>query len=135
MPGSPDLNAFGGMFNMNFVLTTQEGLRIAFIGGNDDGMIQRLRGKNKPNVIIRNKMASSAVKDNVAEDFANWFAATDTQLLVPMHYETWLTEDPAFAEKMLSDMNRILDEKGCTGRVAAMQRGKWYSLDLSILAE
>ena len=40
-----------------------------------------------------------------------------------------------FAEKMLSDMNRILDEKGCTGRVAAMQRGKWYSLDLSILAE
>lgn len=135
MPGSPDLNAFGGMFNMNFVLTTQEGLRIAFIGGNDDGMIQRLRGKNKPNVIIRNKMASSAVKDNVAEDFANWFAATDTQLLVPMHYETWLTEDPAFAEKMLSDMNRILNEKGCTGRVAAMQRGKWYSLDLSILAE
>ena len=135
LPGSSDLNAFGGMFNMNFVLTTQEGLRIAFIGGNDDGMIQRLGGKNKPNVIIRNKMASSAVKTNVAEDFAAWFAATDTQLLVPMHYETWLTEDPAFAKNMLTDMNRILEEKGKVGRVAGMRRGKWYSLDLSILAE
>ena len=132
MPGSNDLNAMGGMFNMNFVLTTQEGLRIAFIGGNDDGMITRLQGKNKPNVIIRNKMASSAVKTNVAEDFAKWFAATDVQLLVPMHYETWLTEDPEFAHKMITDMNDILARENKIGRVAGMERGKWYTLDLMI---
>lgn len=135
MPGSPDLNAFGSMFNINFVLTTQEGLRIAFVGGNDDGMIQRLQDTKKPNVIIRNKMASSNVKDHVAEDFAAWFAATDTQLLIPMHYETWLTEDPEFAKKMIADMNRILLEKGKVGRVAAMERGKWYSLNLTITEE
>jgi len=131
-PGSNDLNAYGGMLNMNIVLTTNEGLRIAFIGGNDDGMITRLQGTNKPNVIIRNKMASSAVKTNVAEDFAAWFAATDVQLLVPMHYETWLTEDPEFAQKMIDDMNDILQKEGRVGRVAGMERGKWYSLDLMI---
>lgn len=130
--GSPELNVLGGMFNMNFILTTDQGMRIAFIGGNDDGMLKRLQGKDKPNIVIRNKMASSKVKTNVAEDFAEWFAGADMQLLIPMHYETWLTEDPAFAQKMIDDMNRIMGEKGMMGRVAGMERGKWYTLDLAV---
>lgn len=86
----------------------------------------------RPNLIIRNKMASSKVKTNVAEDFAEWFAGANVPLLVPMHYETWLTEDPEFAQKMIEDMNRIMEEKGKLGRVAPMVRGKWYMLDLGI---
>ena len=117
---------------MNFVLTTEQGLRIAFIGGNDDGMLKRMQGLQKPNIIIRNKMASSKVKINVAEDFAEWFSTADTQLLIPMHYETWLTEDPEFAQKMITDMNRILKDKGKVGQVAPMERGVWYTLNLSI---
>lgn len=125
-------SASGGTFNMNFVMTTAQGMRVAFIGGNDDGMIERLQGVNKPNIIIRNKMASSKVKEGVAENFAEWFAAVDTQILVPMHYETWLTKDPEFAQKMIVDMNHIMEEKGKVGRVAPMVRGKWYTLDLAI---
>ena len=131
-PVDEELKAMGGIFNTNFVLTTQQGMRVAFIGGNDDGMIQRLQGVNKPNVIIRNKMASSKVKTGVAENFANWFAGVDTQVLIPMHYETWLTKDPGFAEAMITDMNRIMEEKGKIGRVAPMERGKWYTLNLGI---
>lgn len=127
-----ELNAMGGIFNMNFILTTREGMRIAFIGGNDDGMLQRMTGTNRPNLIIRNKMASSKVKTHVAEDFAEWFSQADVPLLVPMHYETWLTEDPAFAAGMIEDMNRMMKEKGKLGRVAPMQRCKWYTLDLGI---
>jgi L-ascorbate metabolism protein UlaG (beta-lactamase superfamily) len=126
------INAMGGTFNMNFVLTTDQGFRVAFIGGNDDGMIERLKGVKKPNIIIRNKMASSRVKDHVAEDFAEWFAAVDTQILIPMHYETWLTKDPEFADRMIKDMNRLMAEKGKTGRVAPMVRGKWYVMNLTI---
>lgn len=125
-------NWMGGTFNTNFVLTTDNGMRIAFIGGNDDGMIQRLQGVNKPNVIIRNKMASSKVKENVAENFAEWFSAVDNQILIPMHYETWLAEDPEFAVNMIKDMNRIMEEKGKVGRVVPMTRGKWYSLNIMI---
>ena len=127
-----ELNAMGGMVNTNFVLTTDNGMRVAFIGGNDDGMIARLQGTGKPNVIIRNKMASSRVKTNVAENFAEWFAGVDTQVLIPMHYETWLTKDPEFAHKMIVDMNRIMAEKGKLGRVAPMERGKWYTLNIGI---
>ena len=122
----------GGTFNMNFILTTEQGMRIAFIGGNDDGMTKRLQGKNKPNLIIRNKIASSKEKDRAAQMFADWFAETDTQILVPMHYEQWLTRDPEFTAKLFEDMNRIMEEKGMTGRVAPLERGKWYSLNLSI---
>ena len=77
-------------------------------------------------------MASSKVKINVAEDFAEWFSTADTQLLIPMHYETWLTEDPEFAQKMITDMNRILKDKGKVCQVAPMERGVWYTLNLSI---
>lgn len=127
-----ELNAMGGVFNMNFILTTEEGMRIAFIGGNDDGMLQRMTGTNRPNLVIRNKMASSRVKTNVAEHFAEWFSQSNVPLLVPMHYETWLTEDPQFAAQMIEDMNRIMEEKGKIGRVAPMERCKWYTLDLGI---
>ena len=63
---------------------------------------------------------------------AEWFAGVDTQLLIPMHYETWLTQDPEFAAKMITDMNRIMEEKGKLGRVAPMERGKWYGLHIGI---
>ena len=122
----------GGTFNLNFVITTAQGIRVAFIGGNDDGMMERMRGINKPNIIIRNVMASSSIKSGVSESIAEWFAAVDTQILIPMHYETWLTKDPEFTENMIADMNRIMIEKGLSGRVAPMIRGKWYTLDLSI---
>ena len=131
--GTPTLNAMGSIFNMNFILTTDQGMRIGFIGGNEDDMIKRMVGKDKPNRVIRNKMASSKHKEGAAEKFADWFAQSDIQLLVPMHYETWLTDDPEFSEKVHSDMNRIMNEKGLIGKVAPMERGRWYTLDLSIV--
>lgn len=126
------LQSMGSVFNMNFLLTTQEGLRIAFIGGNDDGMLSRLDGKNRPNVIIRNKMHSSKHLDNVSQDWADFFMQANTQMLIPMHYETWLTDRPEFAADVFRDMNRIMEENGRVGRVAPMERGKWYSLSLSL---
>jgi len=122
----------GGAFNMNFVLTTDQGMRIAFIGGNDDGMTKRLQGVHKPNLIFRNKMGSSKEKENAARLFADWFAETESQILVPMHYEQWLTHDPEFTEQVWNEMNDILEEKGVTGRVAPLERCRWYSLNLSI---
>ena len=130
--GNPELNAMGSVFNMNFIMTTEQGMRVAFIGGNDDGMLKRMTGKDKPNVVIRNKMASSKHKEGAAEKFADWFSQSDMQLLIPMHYETWLTDDPEFSEQVHEDMNRIMMEKGLVGRVAPMERGKWYTLELSI---
>lgn len=131
-PGSQELNALGSIFNMNFILTTDQGFRVAFIGGNDDGMLQRMAGTKKPNIVLRNKMASSAVKEGVSEAFADWVNKADIQLLVPMHYETWLTEDPAFARKVFTDMNDILEKSHAVARAACIERTKWYTVNITI---
>ena len=49
-----------------------------------------------------------------------------------MHYEQWLKNDPEFARQVYEDMNRIMEEKGMTGRVVPLERCRWYSLNLSI---
>lgn len=133
LPGSVELNAMGSVFNVNYVITTDQGMRVLFMGANDDGMIEKLRGNKKPNLVLHNHTLPSRVKDEtVAKDFAEWFAAFDGQLMIPMHYEAWIADDPEFAEQVMIDMNKILEEKGKAGRVAPLVRTKWYSLDLCI---
>lgn len=134
-PSSPELNVLGSIFNMNFILTTSQGFRLAFIGGNDDGMLTRLQGKEKPNLILRNKLASSKHKDIAAEQFSKWFSEADVQMLVPMHYESWLVDDPDFTTELFTSMNHYMEEHKKIGRVAPMVRGKWYTLNLSIVEE
>ena len=130
--GSRDeLGVMGSIFNVNFVLNLPEGLRVAFVGGNDDGMTERFRDI-RPNIMIRNKMGSSRDFDRVAERFAEIFAKSGTQLLIPMHCETWVNERPEFIQEVMSDMNRIMEERGLIGRVKLLERTKWYSLNLSI---
>lgn len=131
-PGN-DLMAMGSIYNVNVVLTTPEGMRIAFLGGNDDGMTERFR-EIRPNILIRNKMGSSRDFDRVAERFADIFAKANTQLLIPMHVETWVNERPEFLNGVISDMNKIMEEKNLVGRVALMERTKWYGLNLSVEA-
>ena len=130
-PTDNDLMAMGGIFNVNIVINTPEGLRIAFLGGNDDGMTERFR-EIRPNILIRNKMGSSRDFDRVAERFSDIFAKSNTQLLIPMHVETWVNERPDFLNSVISDMNKIMEEKGLVGRVALRERTKCYGLRMRI---
>jgi len=130
-PSDNDLMAYGSMFNVNFIINTPEGLRVAFLGGNDDGMTERFR-EIRPNILIRNKMGSSRDFDRVAERFADIFAKSNTQLLIPMHVETWANERPEFLNSVIEDMNKIMEDKGLIGRVALLERTHWYGLNMSI---
>ena len=131
MGGGDELGVMGSIFNVNFVLNLPEGLRVAFVGGNDDGMTERFR-EIRPNIMIRNKMGSSRDFDRVAERFAEIFAKSNTQLLIPMHCETWVNERPEFIAEVMADMNHIMEERGLIGRVTLLERTRWYSLNLSI---
>ena len=51
-----------------------------------------------------------------------------------MHVETWVNERPEFLNGVISDMNKIMEEKNLVGRVALMERTKWYGLNLSVEA-
>lgn len=125
------VNAMGSIFNMNFLLTTDEGMRIMFVGGNNDGMLERIR-RIRPNIVIRNKMHSSKELNNVAEDWADFMIQSGCQLMIPMHYETWLNTKPGFVDQVFADMNGIMEARNLPGRVAPLERTKWYTLNLCI---
>ena len=130
-PEGAYLRSMGGVFNMNFVLNLPNGLRIAFVGGNDDGMLERFR-TIRPNVVIRNKMHSSANTEHVAEEWADFLLRSGAQLMIPMHYETWLNTRPGFAEGELKRVNQMMAEAGAVGRALSPERTKWYNLELSV---
>ena len=77
-------------------------------------------------------MGSSRDFDRVAERFADIFAKSNTQMLIPMHCETWVNERPEFISQVMDDMNRIMEERGLISRVKLLTRTQWYSLDLVI---
>lgn len=133
-PEGAYLRSMGGVFNMNFVLNLPNGLRIAFVGGNDDGMLERFR-TIRPNIVIRNKLHSSASTENVAEEWAEFLLKSGVQLMIPMHYETWLNTRPGFAQRELERVNQIMREAGAAGRVLSPERTKWYNLELTVTAE
>ena len=56
------LHTMGSFFNMNFVITLENGFRMAFVGGNDDGMAEHLR-VIRPNIafIVTQFMLNRAV--------------------------------------------------------------------------
>lgn len=125
------LNILGSIFNVNFLLTLSSGLRIAFVGGNDDGMNNRF-SNIKPNILIRNKMASSNDFDHVAERYVENFIESGAQILIPMHLEAWINERPDFVNDLISDMNEILRKRNLVGRAKLLSRLKWYNLGLFI---
>ena len=133
LPGSTELNGMGGPFNVNYVITTDQGMRVLFMGANDDGMIEKLRGNKKPDLVLHNHTLPNKVRDeSAARDFAGWFGKFDGLLLVPMHHENWITDAPEFNEQIWKDTNTLMEQMDKPGRFAPLERTKWYSLDLCI---
>ena len=125
------LHTLGGIFNMNFLLILPGGLRIGFVGGNDDGMSKRFETLC-PNVVFRNKVNSSKHMDHVADDWFRFMKGANAQIVVPMHHETWLYKWPGLSEQAFADANRMAEEAGLSCRILTPERKQWYSLDMTI---
>lgn len=125
------LNDLGGMFNLNFLLTTDENFRIAFVGGNDDGGLKRFE-RMHPNLLLRNKIRSSAYKDQAAKDWADYMVAAKTPIMIPMHYETWINSDPGFIQKCVDEINQSMEKQGLLYRAFLPIPGKWYRFGVGI---
>ncbi|RGY98097.1 MBL fold metallo-hydrolase [Clostridium sp. AM58-1XD] len=125
------LHTIGGIFNMNFLLQLPGGLRIAFVGGNDDGMAKRFETL-RPNIIFRNKVNSSRHMEHVADDWFQFMKTADCQIIVPMHHETWLKRLPGFSEKAFADANQMAEEAGIPGRILTPEQNRWYSIQMTV---
>ena len=125
------LHTLGGLFNMNFLITQDNGFRIAFIGGLDDGMAQRLRTL-RPNIALRNKITNERDVEKVAGDWYEFMEKSQAQMVIPMHFEVWENMEPGFARKTFSRANEMAEEKGLSCRMMSPERTQWYRILMTV---
>lgn len=125
------LHALGGLFNMNYLLTLDNGFRIAFVGGASDGMEERLRTL-RPNIALRNKISNDMDVEHVAEDWLEFMEQSYAQFVVPMHFEVWENQNPGFSEKTFKLANEMAVKGGLACRILSPKRTKWYRVNMNI---
>lgn len=125
------LHALGGLFNMNYLLTLDHGFRVAFVGGTDDGMGERLRTL-RPNIVLRNKLANEMDVEAVAKDWYSFMAQSYAQFVVPMHFEVWENQAPGFSDKTFCRANELAKENGLVCRILSPKRTEWYTIGMDV---
>lgn len=125
------LHALGGLFNMNYLLTFDNGFRMAFVGGTSDGMDERLR-KLRPNIALRNKIANDMDTEKAAGEWYGFMEQSYAQFVVPMHFEVWENQNPGFSEKTFDRANQMAAERGLNCRILAPKRTRWYTVKMNI---
>ena len=123
------LHTMGSYFNMNFVITLENGFRMAFVGGNDDGMAEHLRAV-RPNIAFRNKITNDMNVDVVAGDWFGFMQESFSQYVVPMHFEVWENRNPGFSEQTFDRANEMAQKAGLPCRMLSPKRTEWYQLML-----
>lgn len=128
------LHTIGGFFNINFLITLDNGFRIGFVGGTDDGSGQWL-SQYRPNMVMRNKLRNEMNVESVAQDWFSFMKQSWAQYVVPMHFEVWENQNPGFSEKTFARANELAREAGLACRMVPVRRTQWYRLHMDIVAD
>ncbi len=126
------LHTLGGLFNMNYLLTLDHGFRIAFVGGTNDGMEERLRTL-RPNIVLRNKLTNEMDVERVAKDWCHVMEQSYAQLVIPMHFEVWENQNPGFSDQTFCRANELAEEKGLICRILSPKRTRWYTIHMNVI--
>lgn len=132
-PRAGKMSVLGGLFNMNFIVTTDEHVNIGFIGGDIDGDFEMFRACC-PDILFRNKLHSSKAEYDVVKEWADYLIQSHAKLMVPMHHEKWLTGKAGYTTKLVEEMNEYLKEHHAVARVLNPKRTQWYSLKVGLEA-
>lgn len=130
-PGLSRLHTLGGFFNLNYLLTLENGFRIAFVGGTNDGMDERLR-ELCPNIALRNKITNDLDVEQVAGDWYQFMAQSRAQFVIPMHFEVWENQEPGFAKQTFRRANEKAEQSGLHCRIMSPERTQWYQVSMGI---
>lgn len=127
------LHTIGSFFNMNYLITLDNGFRIAFVGGLDDGMKEHLR-RIRPNIVLRNKTQNDMSVEAVAKDWLGFMEESHAQYVLPMHYEVWENQKPGFSKESFQRANELAQEQGLGCRIVPLERTKWYTMQLCLMS-
>lgn len=129
VPGMVELGHLGSIFNFNFVITTRENFKIGFSAGDYFEDLAEKWKNIRPNLVLRHRLKKG---DSAVKLFADVLEKTGAQILMPMHHEDWVLDDPGYTEECMNAVNVLMEQKGISGRAFSQQRCKWYEIALGI---
>lgn len=125
--GREKLDAMGGIFNTNYLITTPENYRIAFTAGQSGPLFRvliRSLAPCCPNLLLRH--IPGRIPKGAAAIFAEEIQALRVPLMLPMHHEKTDSTEPEVLDSMFEEINQILENNHFVGRAFIPVRGKWY---------
>lgn len=139
--GDPDCDALGGIFSLDYLITTNNGFRIFIASGQNMWEESISRCHNiRPNLLLRQCSVRPLGQDIStgsqvsAADLAKLFTRYNAQLLVPFHMDTLLKK---WSKKQLDDyfaQVAVEVERLDPGAAfLAPEAWKWYQIGIGIL--
>lgn len=133
MMGMPDvpneLMPMGSMYNLNFLLTTQNNFRIDFTAGKDFDMHARHVAEKHPNLLLRHRIRSYP-----PEEYARQLEAIGAQFILPLHQNNARASDEDL-NLYFQKVNAVLASRGSTARAFNPEPYKWFKVYTGIAAE
>ena len=128
VPCPTRLGALGSIFNMNFMIETHENFKIDFSAGRDYEEHVKHMTEEKPNLMLRHRIRSYS-----PEYCAQQILDMGAQLMMPLHHNNARASGEDLNE-YFSKVNEILSSKGSPSRAFNPEPYRWYSVNLSIVA-
>ncbi len=130
--GMSELNALGGLFNQNFLLTLPNNLRIVYDSGDYEASLSNWK-QYHPNIIFRRY--EKQILDDHIENMAQVLLDTGAQFMFPLGLLDIKGSDrDAESMEYVEKVNAVLEKKCAYGRMIYPMPGQWYSLGSTISA-
>lgn len=129
VPCPTRLGGLGSIFNLNFMIETQQNFKIDFSAGRDYEEHVKHLTEEKPNLMLRHR-----IRTYTPEYCAQQIMDMGAQLMMPLHHNNARATGEDLNE-YFEKVNEILAAKGSPARAFNPEPYRWYTINLSILAD
>lgn len=129
VPCPSRLGGLGSIFNLNYVVETQQNFKIDFSAGRDYEEHVKHLTEEKPNLMLRHR-----IRSYTPEYCAQQIMDMGAQLMMPLHHNNARATGEDLNE-YFEKVNEILAAKGSPARAFNPEPYRWYTINLSILAD
>ena len=129
VPCPSRLGGLGSIFDLNYVIETQQNFKIDFSAGRDYEEHVKHLVDEKPNIMLRHR-----IRSYTPEYCAQQILDMGAQLMMPLHHNNARAKGEDLNE-YFEKVNEILAAHGSPARAFNPEPYKWYTINLSIIAE
>jgi hypothetical protein len=124
-----ELGLLGSIFNLNYMIETQQNFKIDFSAGRDYEEHVLHMTEEKPNLMLRHR-----IRTYTPEYCAQQIMDMGAQLMMPLHHNNARASGEDLNE-YFRRVNEVLAANGSPARAFNPEPYRWYQLQMSLVAE